>query len=427
MRILIFLCNAAALYESGLGVAQAFGWRASRHLAFGMTGTFANPGPYGGCVAVMLSVLAAFIALKKDSSEKMEKALVWLSAASCCMCVVVLPASMSRAAWLALAVAAICFGFKEMGLGGWLRRHGWLGAGCALVVAALIVGAFFLKKDSAVGRLHIWHMELKAMAESPWMGHGSGSVLGAYGDAQAEYFASGERPALIVRVAGCPEFAFNEYFKVGVEHGIPAMLAVVVAAVTLILLMMRRHSPFAYGLIAFAVFAFFSYPLSCFRIKGEAEKGWENIRYLSEMELYEDAVEEYEPLYPELKDNYRFLYDYGYALYKTSHFEESIRVLTEGAKISSDPMFHNIIGRDFESLGRCDEAEAHYVRSHHMVPSRLYPLTLLMEMKVRGGDREEARVYAERILSMPVNERNRNMVMLRDGARRCLDTLEVAR
>ena len=374
-------------------------------------------------IAILLALLGAYIIYNINDKKLFIKGIVISSAISCVMCLIVLPASMSRAAWLAIGVASLVFGFKELNLANGIRKHKALAAITFVIVIILMTGAFFLKKDSAIGRLHIWHMELRAITEEPLTGYGKGSVLGVYGDTQAEYFAEKERPEIIAKVAGCPEYAFNEYLKIGVEYGIPAMLGVIVGLIIVIALLLKFRSPFAYGLIAFCVFAFFSYPLEAIHIKSDAEKKWDSIRYLSSMELYEDAVEELAPLYDDLKDNYRYMYDYGYALYRCKRYQESTDILKDGAAISSDPMFYNIIGRNKEAMGLYEEAEQAYLHAHYMVPQRLYPLTLLMHMHIRLGNNNEAMRYGKMILDKPVNERHRTMLRLQANARHCVDSL----
>ena len=52
-RLLLFI--AVCLWsccESCLGLNQVFGHRVSGHVLFSMTGSFANPGPYGGFIAI---------------------------------------------------------------------------------------------------------------------------------------------------------------------------------------------------------------------------------------------------------------------------------------------------------------------------------------------------------------------------------------
>lgn len=417
------ICCLVAICESTLGIYQILLHQQSLFTRFTLTGSFSNPGPYGGLISILLAILGAYVLQNYNAQKWYDKALVILSSISCALCVIVIPASMSRAAWLALGVAALVWGFKELRLADWIKKHKAFAAIASVIVIIVMTGVFFLKKDSAIGRLHIWHMELRAIAEAPLSGHGKGTVLGIYGDTQAEYFAEKERPEIITKVAGCPEYAFNEYLKIGVEYGIPAMVGVIVVMIALITLLLKFRSPFAYGLIAFGVFAFFSYPLEAINIKSEAEKKWESIRYLSGMQLYEGAVEELAPLYNDLKDNYRFIYDYGYALHKCKHYHESNEILKEGAKISSDPMFYNIIGKNLEALGLYEEAEEAYIHAHYMVPQRLYPLTLLMRMNIRLGNDNEALRYGKMILDKPVNERHRTMLRLQSDARHCVDSL----
>lgn len=423
--IIIFISNLLAIYECGVGLLQICGIHSSRHARFILTGSFDNPGPYGGLIAILLAVLGVFVMQNKSGGKWSIKALVILSSVSCALCIIVLPATMSRAAWFALGVTALVFGLKELSLADWIRKHKAVATIATITMLLVMTGVFFMKKDSAIGRLHIWHMELRAIAEKPLTGHGKGSVLGVYGDTQAEYFAEKERPEIITKVAGCPEYAFNEYLKIGVEYGIPAMVGVIIVLILLIAILLKLQSSLAYGLITFCVFAFFSYPLEATHIKSDAENDWDRIRYLSSMELYEDAVEEYAPLCDALNGNYRFLYDYGYALYKCGRHRESIVMLKEGAAMSSDPMFYNIIGRNYEAMGLYQEAESAYLHAHYMVPQRLYPLTLLMRMHIRLGNNSEALRYGTMILGKPVNERNRTMLRLKADAKHCVDSLSL--
>lgn len=422
---LIIIVNILVLFEFRIGALQLIGLQSSSYSIYTMTGTFANPGPYGGFVAISLAILGTYVIQNRNAQKWYDKALVILSAISCALCIIVLPASMSRAAWLALGIAVLVLGFKELRLADWIRKHKALATIISIIVVIAMAGLFIMKKDSAIGRLHIWHMELRAIAEKPLSGHGKGTVLGVYGDTQAKYFAENERPEIITKVAGCPEYAFNEYLKIGVEYGIPAMMGVITALILVIVLLLKYQSPFAYGLIAFGVFAFFSYPLEAIPIKSEAEKEWESIRYLASMELYEDAVEELAPLYDNLKDNFRFIYDYGYALHKCKRYQDSNQILKEGAKISSDPMFYNIIGRNYEAMKEYDKARDAYIHAHNMVPCRIYPLVLLMEMYASIGDDKTAMKYGVRALQAPYNERHRNMVLLRNRVQACCDTISV--
>ncbi|MCF0164729.1 MAG: O-antigen ligase family protein [Bacteroidales bacterium] len=422
IRFILILCaNGVALYEAILGLLQVFGLEVSRHTRFVITGSFYNPGIYGGCIAMLLAVLASYVVQNRTVVLWQEKALWWLSCASCALCFIVLPASLSRAAWLGYGVAVLIFGFLECGLRQRIRTHRTISTILSTIAVLLLIGMFFLKKDSAIGRLHIWHMEIISIAAKPWKGYGKGRVLGVYGDTQAAYFAAEERSENIVRVAGSPEFAFNEYLKVGVEYGVPAMVAMMVLVICLIALLLRQRSPFGYGAVVLAVFAFFSYPFSSIKFSSEADRVWEAANVYDSMDMHEEAIESYVLVYEELKGNYRFLYDYGYALHKIGRHEASNAILAEGSRISSDPMFYNIMGKNFEAMGLPCKAEECYRHAHFMVPGRIYPLVLLEEMYIGLGMLDKAEETMTEINKIHINERNRNMQDLKRRAERNLE------
>lgn len=426
MRVIFILTvSAFAAYESVLGLLQVFGLRTSGHTWFVMTGSFDNPGPYGGVIAVLLSVLISFLVISRDDRTLLCRTGRAVSMVAAVLCVIVLPASMSRAAWLGICLVCLMLGFKECGLHRWVAANWKMSVLAAVILLVLLAGVFFIKMDSAIGRLHIWHMELKAICEDPWRGSGKGTVLGTYGRVQAEYFAEKERCETIVRVAGCPEYAFNEYLRIGVEYGLPAMLAVIICLTLLIGFLIRKREPVGYGLLALAVFAFFSYPTSVFHVDTDAEKKWKSLRYLTTYGLYDEAVREYGSLYADMSNDYLFLYDYGYALHKQGQYARSNEILEKGSRLSSDPMFYNIMGKNFEALGQCEKAEECYMHAHYMVPSRLYPLVLLMEMHIRNDERDKAVYFGRKALSIPVNDRLVSMRTLHDRAVSCLDTVSV--
>lgn len=423
--IFLILISVFAAYESIIGLLQALGFRASRHAQFAMTGTFENPGPYGGLISIFLSILVAYLVMSRGEKVWYVRPCQMVATISAILCMLVLPASMSRAAWLGFGIACLILAYKEYGLRKWLRSNLKSASIVTIAIVVLLVGIFFIKLDSAIGRLHIWHMELRAICENPLTGSGPNTILGTYGRTQAEYFAEKERCETIVRVAGCPEYAFNEYLRIGVEYGLFAMIAAILILIILLVVLIRKKSPLGYGLISLSVFAFFSYPLSAFHIESEAESVWKSTRYLSSYELYDEVVQEYDKLYNTLSDNYRFLYDYGYALHKLGQYTESNEVLEKGSLMSSDPMFYNIMGKNYEGLKQYENAERCYIHAHYMVPSRIYPLILLMEMHVKIGNKAKALYYGNLVLKMPVNSKLSTMQKLHERARLCVDTLNV--
>ncbi len=455
--------------EAACGLWQAVGRGVSRHALYAMTGHFSNPGPFGGFIACIMAVAFAWVypSLREKPNGSSIKivtegiALIALAAG-----MLVLPASMSRAAWLGLAVAVAVTLLGDDGARGWVRRHRSVIPLGAVVVAALLAGAFILKRDSAVGRLHIWDIESRAVMTRPLFGAGPGLGLGAYGDAQAAFFRDrlpdpsvtdsndclfSQLPALLrirVQAAGCPEYPFNEFLGIGMETGLPGLLLALAVAVCAFVRLFRRRSPLAAGLVCWAVFASASYPLSVpqlcilltvFLAASAAEKNNKTksresrpiglvallVIGLSLCLAASPAARRAGSTELQRSVDYRSLYADGHALFQVGRCAESLELLSLGTRLSSDPMFDIIIGRDHEALGDFVAARDSYLRAHYMLPGRLYPLVRLMRLQVRAGQDAQALHTARTLLDLPVNPRHRTMQRLHDEALATHDSLTV--
>lgn len=423
------LCAIVAswlIYESGCGVLQVLGLAHSAHALFPLTGHFQNPGPFGGFVAMLMSICLAFL-LQAEVNNAWQRWTKWICAIAAAMGFIVLPASMSRAGWLGLAVSMGVFAVRSRIINNWFSGKPFRVIGVLAVLAVLGVSGFLLKEDSALGRIHVWHMELLALLKAPFTGVGNGSFAWTYGETQAEYFSAAERAPWEIRVAGCPEYAFNEYLRVGVEWGIPAMFLLLGLVVLTIVVLMRNDNPLGYGALALAVFAFFSYPFSLWQFQfwaglflaaaaGEVLNNCKWAPYgIFLAALCVVCITRKNKAYD---SDYRVLYQQSYALFQAGEYEKALPLLQEGAAQSCDPMFHNIIGRCQEALGNNIEAEKEYLHAHYMVPGRLYSLVLLQELYLSQGETKKASHVLETIRRIPVNPRNSNMQSLRKRAER---------
>ncbi len=464
-RVVAVVLSVWLSYEAVLGIMQLAGLRMSFHRLFRMTGSFGNPGPYGGFLAVCVTVCLTSFWKFRRSSGKADKLLSPVCLFSSVLGLVVLPATLSRSAWAAIAAAALFFLLSQDRLRCWLRGHKWIAAAIAALCVALAPAGVFLKKGSALGRVHIWRIETRSICKNPLIGYGPGNAMGAYGEAQADFFYERERSEDEIRTAGCPEYPFNEYLRFGLETGLGGLLLSGMVAAGAVAALLKARSPLSFGLLALSVFAFASYPLSvsqlaallsvflgcavssdectanwtrpkavlyavavsalvgvlAFGLYGEsrisgAEKRWKDAKAVAERLRPQSLSRSLGREYNLLCDNYRYLYDYGYSLFLAEEYEKGIGVLQEGAAMSCDPMFWNIIGRCREELGDYEAARMAYIHSSKMVPSRLYPLSLLMNLYLKTGDGTAAAVCAEKILSMPWNPGNRNMLRIREQA-----------
>lgn len=380
---------------------------------FIVSGSFYSPAPFGALLAIGLVVAAASVIRLRKEKTLLSRIQYGLSLATLLPAAIVLVSSRSRSAWVGLLVALACLLLRETRFKEWIHRRRTVAV--AAVVLVLVAGAlmFRMKQDSAIGRFHLWHMECRAIAAHPWTGVGFSHVLKAYGDAQAAYFQEAERPEVFVRVADSPVYVFNEYLKFGMAWGIGGLLLSVAVAVWVVWRLFRKRSILAYGALVYALFAFASFPLSVVQLKllgtlllavalvPERRTGWltvlwgaafcaclamavraypeERARRDAEriwrssllMELDADSASaRLAPLYEYLKDNPRYLYQYGCLLHETGAYQESNRVLQLGAERSCDPAFHTRMAENYVALGDLEAAEKENRQAYWLAPGR---------------------------------------------------------
>lgn len=417
--------------EAILGLRQLYGFATSGHSMYALTGSFFNPGPYSGYLAMILPVcLYQWLVCGRRGGRVVAGGVMLLI-----FCV--LPAGMSRSAWLAAGVSCLCVYAWHMD---WTDKFRLLwqqqrqrvvmvvvGGFCVLLLAGYLL--FVLKPDSARGRLFMWKITCRAIAEKPLTGYGIHNFAAAYGNAQETYFAAGDYEPWEERVAGSPEYAFNEYLQAAVELGIPLAVCLLVVVVLCLYRGVRKGR---YGIcgaiLSLMIFSFSSYPLqlpvfivtfggllvAClsgadrwqwlglavsvgiiggFRLKNDLQveqacREWMNARVLYSAGAYQSAEKEYGRLYPLLRDRASFLFEYGHGLHKQQQFSKSNRILKEALQRSCDPMILNVIGKNYQQMGDCLSAEDWFIRSTHRLPGRIYPYYLLAKLYAEPSFRQ---------------------------------------
>ena len=422
--VLTWLLILAGAIETVWGLCQVYGYTSSNHSLYALTGSFYNPGPYSGFLAMCLPV-CLHEWLKRGKSIGGYIALVVLLLMLC-----VLPAGMSRSAWIAAAVASAYIGwmhYKKKIMAG-IRKHKALTVGAFIALSFVLGGAYLLKKDSADGRLLMWKVAVQAIQEKPLTGYGWDYVEGAYGAAQERYFSKGDYTEQEEHVAGSPEYVFNEYFQTAMAWGVPVLCVILLLV---IVAMTGHHVSGNYGLfgsmLSLAVFSFSSYPFQfplfvaafgllvltglsgwlrffpvallfpvglcwCAGIYGgyvyfthvqerEAVKHrWQRVRKFYHSGAYSEAVEFYMPFHEIMKWNARYLFELGHACHKIGNHEESNRYLKEALRVSADPMILNIMGKNCQAEKLYIEAEHYLLRSVGRLPGRIYPYYLLFKL-----------------------------------------------
>ena len=429
-NLLLLVLSVWTGHEIILGVLQILGVVSSNHLLYSLTGTFGNPGPYGGFLAVMTSIFAARYMRTKSK--------YWGIVALVCLCV--LPVTWSRSAWLAVVLSVGCMLLKR-------HRKLVLYGTMALVVVAIPV--YLMKSGSANGRLVMAFVSCVAIGQNLWFGSGVGSFLSSYGKATDLLMSTDKNIDTFGAWMDVPGNAFCEILKTGVEQGLLGLLLWLAIAIFGGMILYRKHSPLFYGWISLVVFSCFSYPFDLWEFRilmvllvcGVNDNTEKNYRFMmtnSKKSLVKYVVcllllifaetivvgglmkrnearvtyrqmtgmtdvaflNDYERLLPLMNDDPHFLFDYSKTLQNAKHWNESNYILREGEKVSADPMFIILQGNNCQAMGLYSLADSMYMRAWRRVPNRIYPIYKNMMMYRDIGNEKLSSRYAEMLLSI---------------------------
>lgn len=429
--------------ESYIGITQLMGYRLSNHSLYAVTGSFLNPGMYGGWLSACESILIAYYL--ENRSEKdylLKKIVLTLVFFSATLIICVLPSSQSRSSFFSLCGSCILYTMGSEDVRAKIKAIKNKYYVCSIIiVVSLITGAYLFKKPSADGRLFMDKMSIKTMCANGLKGAGIKRFGAAYGETQSRYFkkqindfgnddlnwtAINQHERIL---ADCPSNSFNEYLSIGVEAGPVVMILFIIVLVIAIRISYNRRTIWCYGLLNISLLCVFSYPLhvlplqmlfiilfaaclwdknttkrvevmglvtsvlvllitstiyiynrSAFIKQKRSESEWKKVDGWHKMGYYDYVVEDCDSLLPYMKTNQQFLFAYGQSLNKVGKYEKSDSILKLGTEISSDPMFWNVMGNNSLALGRYREAEERYKHAFYMVPNRLYPLYLLAKL-----------------------------------------------
>ena len=423
--IIIWSLIAAGAVEAVWGLLQVYGYEPSNHSLYALTGSFYNPGPYSGFLAMCVPVAL---------HEWFEGKRIWKPVAlvALILMLVVLPSGMSRSAWLAALVASgyvlgmhyrekVCRYWKYFCVGG-------------LLLVVLAVGAYHWKKDSADGRLLMWKVATQAVLNQPWQGVGWEYVAGAYGEAQERYFASGAASEQEAHVAGAPEYVFNEYLQVAMAWGVPALCGILLLVGGCFYLGHRgRMFGVCGGLLSLGVFSFSSYPfqfvefiVALIALLVACMMRLRNVCLQVSVLIIGIGVclylYDYREEHPMRKAHTMF--ERAHALHKVGEWEVSTELLMEIMRISSDAMILNIIGKNSQALGQYQEAEHWFIRSTHRLPNRIYPYYLLAKLYAECPDvfaREKLERAAKMVLEKEAKVESTAVKQMREEVMVLLD------
>lgn len=430
-NILTAILAGWGFVEAIWGLGQLYGIFPAGHTIFKITGSFFNPGPYGGFIGVILPLTLHYWLLFQRQKNKFQ----YLFLSVILISILILPATLSRTAWLAclLGCTLVLLGQKDirLRLNNFRQRSKRILLPSIIFISIFLIGigylGYDLKKNSANGRFFIWKMSILASKENLFIGEGIGCFPKKYANAQENYFMQGIVTENEKNVAGSPEYAFNEYLRLLVEQGsIGLLLFLMISALIIRKGIQNQQWGITGSFVALSIFAFASYPyylwqflitwvllgvlclqdeernyhkkkyvgMSSVFILGfflaylgyvqygyhQAEKEWKSISFLYSAKMYNDIQEKYQNLYSKLNANPKFVFEYASTLNGVKQYEKANEVIQRGLLLSCDPMFYNLQGRNYHEMGNYSQAEEVLLKSINLLPKRIYPYYLLVKL-----------------------------------------------
>lgn len=258
-HILLLLVCLSGMIESAIAVLQYFHYLESNHHAFSVTGTFGNPGPLGGFLAVSL-VSSIYLFYRNKEKLNPYYSVFYIALIIVITCGLIL--TNSRAGWLSALIGILFLFFNRYPLSGHKKIL------VCLIVGVFIVGLYFLKVDSANGRLFVWLNTWEMIMDYPILGIGTGGWLANYMHYQADYYMQHPNSAYIT-LADNVFYPYNEILHFVAEQGIIGFLCLLFLFCTLLYKERdnNRRLEIQGVLISLIVFACFSYPAEVFRLQ----------------------------------------------------------------------------------------------------------------------------------------------------------------
>jgi O-antigen polymerase len=439
---LVFIGMAQAVY----GLGQYVHWFSNIAASgFRMSGSFDNPAGFAAALSVCFP-FALFLVSKKKIYWRL------IGGVAAVLFIVAVVLSQSRAGVLAIIVIIVIWTIKRFNVK-WLndctKRTKIVGSG--ILVIAILVGLYFVKKDSADGRLLIWKCSTNMILDRPLLGHGVGSFQRDYMLYQADYFRN--HPATSsAMLADIVKHPFNEFLLILVEHGLVGGLLLGIFVFILIREYNRNKSLERFYamlcLVGMGIFACFSYPLSypfvkliavfcaAFIMQNEAVKWnipkgifsvlkpavlivsvallvltvkmyqdeyyWNTIAQRSLAGETRKVLPDYARLYPWMNRNGLFVYNYAAELNYIGEWKQSNKLMTECSGLYNDNDVQLILADNCQQQKQYAEAEEHLKLAYEMIPNRFIPLYRLALLYKKEGKINKANQIARMIVTKPV-------------------------
>lgn len=439
----IYICTCIAsigAVEALWGIGQWLGLINRYNLLFSITGSFDNPAGYAIALAACLPFTLHTTYKLKRYGQIYAIIMVMVTIGGILL-------SGSRTGIVAMGTALTISLLHHIPWNKRIKRQLFIGS-IAVGIFVIIV-LYFVRKDSADGRLLVWRCTWELIKEKPLTGHGAGSFGGQYMPAQAHYLS--EHPNKRHNwLAENIKHPFNEYLKLWVEYGAIGLIIILLGIIKT-LKQEQKENEICFvarlGIITIGVCGLFSYPLNypsicCLlamngglltsnKMRRDINNNWVKligiptsivlftfVSYWQRMEQrwYQTsqlALKEtmevlpiYKQLYVFMRKNPLFLYNYGAELHVRGLWKEAATKLESCAHQLNDSDVQLLLAECYIGMGDAQRAEACLILASQMFPNLFIPEYRLVELYRSLGRENEAIKMAKRLLGKPVKVRS---------------------
>lgn len=399
-----------------------------------LVGSFGNTGLLGGFLSICICIIGPLIINNRSYVLLLLLLPVLL----------VVLIAFSRASWLCIAVVSFLLCMERESIRTFICS--WK-IPLLLIVCAMAIFVYSLKKESADSRLFMTLVVLRYIPQTGLFGAGPGNYCGFYGRALYDYFLcnkcgfSDSSISCLEILAqrkievGIPDYSYNESIRLLTETGFVGVAIITVVTIVTFLRLYKRRDPLSYGYLALIIFSQFSFPstvplfcclfaffvaagtsienedsaggiyphliictmlsVAAFCIgtnKKETDLVNKEFMYMHdsyELGFYDDVCRIGESLYERGYASDFFMLEYGTSLCRNGDYVNCIRVLSHGMEMSASPTFWKVMGDNSFNVGDYTLAEKHYLHSFIMAPNRMQPLLDLARLYFATGQSEK--------------------------------------
>lgn len=450
---IFYALSVAGIMQALYGLLQLYNILPS-HSQFRLTGTFFNLGAYAAFIALSAIVSLVLIFYFK------EKRLILIPQLNIALAIIILPITQNRAAWIAIILAAV-FLYARF-------KKRYLLYGLLIITGMLVIaGGYYLKKDSADGRVLIWKVTSQMIGEHPVMGIGYDRFSAHYMNAQASYLEQKGAPDER-QLADNVYYAFNDLLQLTAELGVIGAIGILILVVTCF--SVKGQNSFCYAgqamVLGYTTIGLFYYPhfilplkmigitglavlsridvaavyqirvapvpkwvgltiaVSLFiagilfieRLKG-GYRQWKKGELAYQHQRFNESIQYFDNALSCLSRDGELLSATGKAYFMADSLDKAAVYLTQSRAFLNNTVIETTLGDISAQQRQYTIAEQHYQQALNMVPNRFYTEYMLFRLYVASNENRKACVRAGLILHKQVKVPSTAVQQIQDSAR----------